>query len=277
MPFVDTSRLRMYYRTHGDPDGLPMLLLHGSFGSSRWWEPLFDTLAEDIYAIAPDLRGSGQSDKPQGGYDIASLAQDVAAFSDALNLRGVDVVGHASGAAVALDLTLVRPARIATLTLVDPPPLEGVVTPVEALMALEEMRTNHALLRAGLAAMAPNFFNSDVPGNQIFGEQLVEDAIHQAPAAFTEIAVGLASWNRVREAGTLALPTLIIWGDQDTLVDRESVNRTLLAIPGASNLEVLRGVGHAPMLDAPFRLVERLLTFTLDDYANYEAIRSQAE
>ena len=153
-------------------------------------------------------------------------------------------------------------------------------------MLLEEMRINRELLQAGLASMMPAFtasFSSStddaaIVSGDAFFQQLVDDAAAQAPAAFTELAVALASWDRRHEAGQLTLPTIVIWGDQDAIwSNADSVNRTLLAIPGANNLEVLRGVGHAPMIDAPFRLVERLLTFTLDDYANYEEIRNQAE
>ena len=278
MPFLDTPRLRFHYRTHGNPDGVPLLLLHGSFATSRWWEPLFAYLPDEICAIAPDLRGCGQSDKPDDGYDLTSMASDIQALIDALDLRDFDLAGHAIGAAIGLDVALARPDRVATLTLIDPPPLEGAVTPVEGLMLLEEMRINRELLTAGLAAMMPAFTASfPSSADEAFFQQLVDDAAVQAPAAFTELAVALASWNRLQEAKQLTLPTIVIWGDQDALVERDSVSRTLLAIPGANNLEVLRGVGHAPMIDAPFRLVERLLTFTLDDYANYEEIRNQAE
>ena len=64
MCFVETERLRFHYRTQGHADGPPMLLLHGSHASSRWWLPFLELLPNDILAIAPDLRGCGQSDKP---------------------------------------------------------------------------------------------------------------------------------------------------------------------------------------------------------------------
>ena len=74
MPTLDTERLRFYYRTHGDPMGVPMLLLHGSHAGSRWWQPLFEVLPDDIYAVAPDLRGCGESGKTETGYAIQEQA-----------------------------------------------------------------------------------------------------------------------------------------------------------------------------------------------------------
>ena len=109
-----------------------------------------------------------------------------------------------------------------------------------------------------------------------FFTQLVDDAASQAPAAFTEIAVALGSWNRFVEAGQLTLPTLLIWGDQDGIIDQGAMRRTLLAIPGAANLEILRGVGHSPMVEAPLRLAERIIDFITEDYGGFDQIRNEA-
>ena len=67
---------------------------------------------------------------------------------------------------------------------------------------------------------------------------------------------------------------MIVWGDLDTMVDRESVTRTLIAIPGAANLEVLRDVGHSPMIEAPVTLAERIIDFITDDFDEYDEARS---
>ncbi|MBI3959985.1 MAG: alpha/beta fold hydrolase, partial [Chloroflexi bacterium] len=90
MPILTTPRLTFHYRTHGDADGLPMLLLHGSFASSRWWQPFFAILPDEIYAIAPDLRGCGGSSHSDNGYEIHEQADDVAAFVESLGLEDFD-------------------------------------------------------------------------------------------------------------------------------------------------------------------------------------------
>jgi len=102
---------------------------------------------------------------------------------------------------------------------------------------------------------------------------LVDDALQMAPDAFTAIADALNHWNRLGEGHRLRLPTLLIWGDQDIIVDRDAITRTLLAIPGAHNLEVLRSVGHAPMIEAPLSLVERITDFIVEDFDDFEQIR----
>lgn len=275
MPYLSTTRLQVHYRTHGDPDGLPMLLLHGSFATSRWWEPLFAELPDAIYAVAPDLRGCGGSEKPSDGYTIEELALDIAAIVEALQWTQFDLIGHAAGGAVAVEYTLGHLAQVSTLTLVDPVPLTGSFTPLEGIMALDQMRSDESLLRQALSLLLPTF-DLQQPDHAAFFEQLVQDSQQMAPKAFTAIAESLNHWNRFDAAQTLTLPTLLIWGDQDQLVVREAMTRSLVAIPGANNLDVIRNVGHSPMVEAPLALAERLLEFITEDYAGYEEARAVA-
>ncbi len=272
---VQTSRLTQHCRIHGDPDGLPMLLIHDSFASSRWWEPLFALLPEAIYAVAPDLRGCGQSAKSASGYTIEEQAVDLSALVAALGWRNFDLVGHGSGGAIAVEFALAQPSLLNTLTLVDPAPIEGIFTPLDGIMALAEMQQNEPLLRQALTLLLPTY-DQQIPAKQAFFDQLVADAQAMAPAAFTAVAESLNQWNRFGEAQQLTLPTLLIWGDQDQIVHRDAMTRTLLAIPGANNLDVLRNVGHSPMIEAPLALAERLLEFITEDYAGFDEARTMA-
>jgi len=278
MPTLNTPRMTVHYRTHGDADGLPMLLLHGSFASSRWWQPFFEILPHEIYAIAPDLRGCGGSDRSDSGYEIHEQADDVAACVDALGLDDFDLVGHSSGGAIAVEYALNTPNRLRSLILVDSAPIEGVFTPLEGYQLLEQMRTDRSLLGQALASLMPAAPPPSMDEDEFrrFFETLVDDALDMAPAAFTAVARALDHWNRFEEAGRLSLPTLLLWGAEDTLVERDSTIRTLIAIPGAANLEVLRGVGHSPMIEAPVTLAERIIDFISEDFDSYEAARAIA-
>lgn len=278
--FAHTERMRFHYRRHGAEDGLPMLLIHGSFASSRWWEPFLQILPDAVLAVAPDLRGCGLSDRAATGYGIEEQAVDLQALVTALAWDEFDLVAHSSGGAIAVEFTLNHPGRVRTLSLVDSVPVEGVFTPLDTYVLLEQMRTDRALLRQALAALMPTFPTTDSQEHaqaHRFFERLVDDAQQMAPAAFTAVAEALGRWNRFAEARQLTLPCLIVWGDQDVIVDRDAVTRSLLTIPGASNLEVLRGVGHSPMIEAPVTLAERIIEFLAADYDEYGAIRSSAE
>ena len=278
MPILTTPRLTFHYRTHGDADGLPMLLLHGSFASSRWWEPFCAILPDEIYAVAPDLRGCGGSSRREEGYEIHEQAEDVAAFVNALGLDGFDLVGHSSGGAIAIEYVLSHPARARSLILVDSAPIEGVFTPLESYQLLEQMREDRSLLAQALISLmpaAPPPTMSTDEFNEFF-ETLVDDAAAMAPAAFSAVARALQHWNRYEEARYLSLPTLLLWGSADTLVDRDSTTRMLIAIPGAANLEILRGVGHSPLIESPVGLAERIINFITDDFDSFAEARTIA-
>ncbi|HAJ35668.1 MAG TPA: hypothetical protein DCL15_08235 [Chloroflexi bacterium] len=275
--FVTTPRLRFHCRSFGADDGIPLLLLHGSYASSRWWTHFCAALPEEIYAVAPDLRGCGLSDKPDAGYTIAEQADDVAALLDALGWESCHVVAHSSSGAIAIEFALEQPHRLDTLALIDTVPVEGVFTPLDGYLALEQMRTDRALLRDALRALMPSAPIDDAHPEMLhFFETLVADASQMAPAAFTETARALAQWNRFGDARRLTLPTLLVWGERDAIVDRAATTRTLIAIPGAVNLEILRGVGHSPMIEHPTALAARWVDFILADFDDFAAVRRSA-
>jgi branched-chain amino acid transport system permease protein len=276
MALITTPRLTIHHRSHGEPGGLPLLLLHGSFATSRWWEPLFAVLPAEIYAIAPDLRGCGQSEKPATGYTIPEQAEDVWSLVQSLGWRRFDLVGHAVGGAIALEFAFYHADLLNSLILLDPPPMEGVFTPLDGVLLLEQMRYERTLLRQALALLMPTFEPLESAGHAAFFKQLVDDASQMAPAAFTAVAEGLNQWNRVSEASRLSLPTLLIWGDRDLIVSRDAMTHTLLAIPGAGNLEVLHGVGHSPMIEAPLTLAEKIVDFICEDFGEYDQVRASA-
>lgn len=273
--FLTTSRLRMAYRSQGSPEGLPLLLLHGSYGSSRWWEPLLAVLPGEFHVIAPDLRGCGQSEVTPAGYTIEEQTADVAAFIAELGWQGFDLVAHSTAGALAIELALQQPALLRSLSLVDSVPVEGVFTPIETIMLLEQMKEDRDLLAQALQLLMPTY-DRTIPEQADFFAQLVEDAANMALPAFTEIATSLSQWNRFTDAKRLTLPTLLLWGDQDSIVSRDAMTRTLLAIPGAGNLEILHRVGHTPQIEAPLTLAEKIIEFITDDFADYDALRQRA-
>ncbi len=272
---LTTPRLTHGLRAGGDEDGLPMLLVHGGFASSRWWEPFMQVLPPELRVVACDLRGCGASDRMQSGYSIHEHAEDMAKIVDQLGWDEFDLVGHAAGGAIAIELTLSQAVHVRTLSLIDSAPIEGVYTPVDALVVFEQMRTQPELLRDALRLLMPTY-TAARDGSDPFFAQLVEDAANMAPIAFTEFAVALNQWNRFADARQLSLPTLLVWGDLDIVVERDATTRTLVAIPGASRLEIMRGVGHSPMIEAPVALAELIIDFITEDNDNFDDLRNAA-
>ena len=275
---VQTARLTFNIRTSGSRDGVPLLLLHGSHATSRWWEPFFAILPDSIYAIAPDLRGCGQSTHSQDGYEIEDQAEDIAELIQSLALSDFDLVGHGSGGAIAIEYALRYSQRLRSLILVDSVPIEGAFTPLQGLQLLSQMRDDRSMLRQALSTLFPSAPPPTMSETEYesFFERLVDDAASMAPAAFTAVAEALGRWNRLEEAHRLTLPTLLLLGTEDVIIERDAATRSLIAIPGASNLEILRGVGHSPMVESPVVLAERIIDFITEDFDSFEEARGFA-
>lgn len=252
----------------------PVLFVHGSFASGRWWQPAAALLPRDAFsAWLPDLRGCGGSDRSEDAarYLVESQVQDLAAILDGLNLAGVHLVGHSLGAAIALTYAADHAHRLRSLTLVSTPSPQGTPTPSEGYELLEKMRDDRALLAQALASVMP------ARAPDAFFQQLVTDAAAQSPAAFTATARALEMWRlpRARRAH-LRLPVLLIWGERDLFVERSVQDDLLLSIPGANNLELFQSCGHSPMLERPDGFAQTLLDFIGQDFTGFAAIRDAA-
>jgi non-heme chloroperoxidase len=106
-------------RCHDGP-GRPFLLVHGLASNARLWDGVADALAAAGHAVvAVDLRGHGQSSKPDHGYDFATVVADLVAICDTLELDGPVVAGQSWGGNVVLELAARRPDLAHALALVD--------------------------------------------------------------------------------------------------------------------------------------------------------------
>jgi pimeloyl-ACP methyl ester carboxylesterase len=115
--FAEVNGTKLHYLTAGQ--GEPVLLLHGYAQTSHMWRPLIAELAKTHTVIAPDLRGFGQSAKPESGYDKKSLAQDVHALMASLGHKHFGVAGHDIGLMVAYALAAQHPAEVKRIALMD--------------------------------------------------------------------------------------------------------------------------------------------------------------
>lgn len=114
---IDLPDIRLRYLTAGA--GEPVILLHGYAQTSRMWRPLIEVLARTNLVIAPDLRGFGGSDKPEGGYDKKTMARDIGALASALGLGRHAVAGHDIGLMVAYAYAAQNPGAVSRVALLD--------------------------------------------------------------------------------------------------------------------------------------------------------------
>jgi pimeloyl-ACP methyl ester carboxylesterase len=105
----------------GPPSAPAVVLLHGTAGSTAWWDPVMPAL-RDRHVVRVDLLGHGRSAKPAGGYRVAEQARRVGAVLDHLGVRRATVVGHSTGGMVATSLAEQRRDLVTAIALIDTGP-----------------------------------------------------------------------------------------------------------------------------------------------------------
>jgi pimeloyl-ACP methyl ester carboxylesterase len=115
--FATVGGVRLHYLEAGK--GEPVILLHGYAQNSHMWRPLMPLLATTRLVIAPDLRGFGQSSKPDGGYDKKTMAQDIHGLVTSLGIKRAMVVGHDIGLMVAYAYAAQYPTEVDRIVLMD--------------------------------------------------------------------------------------------------------------------------------------------------------------
>jgi pimeloyl-ACP methyl ester carboxylesterase len=114
---LPVNGIGLHVRTGGA--GPAVLLLHGFAETGEMWNPVLPQLMRAHTVIVPDLRGAGASDKPDGGYDKATMAQDMHALVRSFGIERATVVGHDIGLMVAYAYAAQFPHETARLVLMD--------------------------------------------------------------------------------------------------------------------------------------------------------------
>ena len=123
---VRTPRLAIHLLSRGPEDGIPVILVHGNLSTSRFWEGTLASLPDQYRALAPDLRGFGDSDAlpVDATRGMRDFAADIHSLADALGLnrhgRRIHLLGWSVGGAVVMQYAIDHPEEVASLVLVDP-------------------------------------------------------------------------------------------------------------------------------------------------------------
>jgi pimeloyl-ACP methyl ester carboxylesterase len=263
---------RVSYRTAGS--GPALLLLHGIANSSETWERAASLLCERFTLIAPDLLGHGQSATPRGDYSLGAHASGARDVVTALGHQRVTVVGHSLGGGIAMQFAYQFPERTERLVLVASGGLGREVHLVlraaslpgadYVLPALTSRRlvalgrgVGGVLGRVGLkpsndvAVLASGFASLDNAGSR-------QAFLHTVRAVIEPGGQRVSANDRLALAAVL--PTLIVWGERDSIIPVAHGEAAHAAMPG-SRFERFEGAGHMPHDDEPQRFAAALTQF----------------
>jgi haloacetate dehalogenase len=220
--------VRIHYRRLGEGTG--MVLLHGFPQTGHMWRKVMPVLAERFTAVAPDLRGYGDSDRPAVGYDKRTMAADIADVIRAHNLAPVVLVGHDRGARVAHRFALDHASLLTRLVLLDIAPTYDVFASTDQHGArtrwhwfFHQVPDLPEALTAGREEIYLRYMYQAWALNPAAIE---EEAVREYVRCFRQAGAMRAAFADYRAGATIdlehdaadrdqkvAVPTLVLWGE----------------------------------------------------------------
>lgn len=244
--------IELPYVERGDPDGVPVVLLHAWLDSRRYFGQLMAVLPERIRAFAFDQRGHGDAPKPADGYGLRDFADDVGAFMDAVGLDAAVLVGASSGGYVAQRFVVDEPGRTLGLALLGSPrSLRGRRPQFADVLVTLEDPIDAAMVRELNEAMVARAVPDAVMA------MLCEENLKVPARVWRDAFEGLLDAEPPLDTGRIIAPTLIVWGARDSLLSRADQEAMASEIPDA-RLVIYAGVGHLPVIEAPERVAADL-------------------
>jgi non-heme chloroperoxidase len=252
------SGVSLQYAEQGDPSGLPVIFLHGVTDSWRSFELLFAHLPGSLRAIAISQRGHGDSSRPEGSYRAKDFADDLAAFMDALGIERAVIVGHSMGTQGSQRFAIDHPERMLALVLVGAFATMRGNTPAEDFWTSEVVGLSDPIGPALAKAFQESTLAQPIP--PWFLDTAVAESLKVPARVWRAAFEGFLQDDVLPELDKIAVPTLILWGDQDAFCSRAMQDALLATIPGA-RLAVYAGAGHATHWEQPQRVAADLVTF----------------
>ena len=215
-----------------------LMLVHGFGGRASQWAYQLDHFSRSNRVIAVDLRGHGRSDRPSSGYSMDEIQSDLEKVLDTLGVcEPIVLVGHSFGGAVTTEFAAAHPSRVGRLVLIASAG-EFRLNPL--------YRTVLRLPSASLLTLAP------LTGRWLGAPPHVLKEMYEH---------NLATWNGWSMFRDLQVPTLVIRGHLDAVLEKPMFEEVARAIPGAEEIDV-GASGHMVMLErreAVNRAIDRFM------------------
>ena len=263
--FLDVGGVRAHVRDEGNPDAMPLLMIHGSLGSLQVWEGWVRELKNRYRLISVDLPGHGLTGPwPREEYTVEAYTDFIEVLADTLQLDRFAIAGQSMGGAVAWSFAASRPERVTELILVDSAgyPREG-QSPFQLQIARwrglgdigiyfkPEPMLKRALsdTYADPAMVTPERLQrygdlQRFPGNRAATLKRLRTQEPLDPTTLRHLDV----------------PTLILWGGKDRQIPVADAQRFKSDIKG-SQLVVFEELGHAPMEEDPKATADAVAAF----------------
>jgi 3-oxoadipate enol-lactonase len=259
MAVVDVDGAKLYWEESGEGD--PLLLIQGLGYSAAMWHRVIPAFEARYRVIRYDARGIGRSDVPEGPYTIELVAADAMAVLDAAGVDRAHVLGISLGGIVAQEVALTYPARTRSLTLLATHPAGTAAEwPGQEVLTMLAERATLPFEEAVRVSLPYGYAPTTDP-------ELIEEDIALRLAIPTcgegyerQLYGGIGYPGTHDRLSQIAVPTLVVTGDQDRMVPPANTDILAEAIAGAQRM-VIAGAGHILITDATDALTDAVLRF----------------
>lgn len=262
MPKVEANHITMNYDQQGT--GEPLILIPYLAADHACYAFQVAEYAKHFTCLSVDLRGTGESDKPEGVYSSELFADDVAAFMQAVGIPRAHVAGLSLGAATGMCLAAKYPDKVKTLSLhsgwtkTDPflkAVVEGWQVTAEALGSVPEM----VVLGIFPWCFTPELFAAKPEYIQSLAD-FVRSRPAQPLAAFLQHSNAVIAHDVEAQLAEITVPTQITFGRHDLLTSTRFADRMKSDIRG-SELLIFEGCAHAPIYENVEEFNQKTLEF----------------
>jgi non-heme chloroperoxidase len=232
------------------------VFVHGWPDSWFSFSRILPLLPDDVHAVAVDLRGFGDSDRPESGYSIPELGADVVAFLDALGIERATLVGHSFGSFVARQAAIAKPHRVSALVLIG----TGFSTSNPVTQELQNALRD---LPDPIPVEFAREFQSSTAHRPLppeFFERIIVESLKLPPRLWRLAIDRLIEHDDTRQLARIEVSTLLLWGDRDALFSRAEQDRFMAALP-AARLTVYEETGHCPNWELPEQVAADITAF----------------
>ncbi len=251
---IDVDGIIWPYLEGGNPQGEPMLLVHGFGADKDNWPLISRELRRDFRLIAPDLPGFGDNEKTPGkDYRPRDQARYLEGFVNALGLDRFHLAGNSMGGYIALEFALAYPDRLKTMALLNN---AGVSMPRKSEVFLAADRGENVLVVNSVeefAALLKKVAYKSLPFPRYVLNYLGGKAVTQrdfVDPIFWRMHDDIVNRPLDERLHEIRVPTLIVWGAHDQILDVSSVESMKDRIPN-NEVVVFDDVGHVPMIECP--------------------------
>lgn len=254
MPFVTSQGADIYWKLEGET-ARPALVLINSIGTDMdLWAPALPRLRRRFCILRVDTRGHGASAAPDGDYEMATLAGDIAAAMDVAGLESAAIAGVSLGGMIGMQLALDAPERVSGLALIC---TSATMDSASWQARVDKVRVEgiEGIVDLAMGRFLSPQFSADRPE---VAATVRRGLLSMAAAGYAGCGAAIRDMALADRIAAIACPTLVVTGTRDTSTPLEGHGEHLIArIPDARHVAL--DAAHLAPLEAPDALADALI------------------